>query len=855
MNKVKNIIVLIFAISILTVLMISCGKGKSVNNIVSPNNILEVKFNLENGQPSYSLTKNGLEIIGKSKLGFEILGKENIFNKYKLEKVEKNSFDETWETVWGENNSIKNNYNEMKISLQSTKNKENGLNIFFKVYDDGIGFRYEVFGKVGDSVIVIAENSEFNLVGKYTSWWIKNDYDSYEHTYHQTDLSDVKAVNTPITMKSKDKGFYVSLHEANLTNYAGMTLVKTEKGLKSVLVPWSDGTKVKSKYPLITPWRTIQISDNAGGLIESNLIINLNEPNKLEDTSWITTGKYVGIWWGMHINKNTWHAGPTHGATTERAKAYIDFSAKHDIAAVLIEGWNVGWESWLSGVNVQDYTEPYDDIDYAEVVKYGKSKNVEIIGHHETGGNVPMYVRQMEDAFDYYEKLGIPAIKTGYAGKMHPEGSYHHGQSNVKHYRDVVKMAADHKIMIDAHEPIKPTGIRRTYPNMMTREGAKGMEYNAWSDGNNPEHTVILPFTRFLGGPMDYTPGIFDLTFDRYKKGYRVYTTIAKQLSYFITLYSPWQMAADLIENYEGNPAFEFIDNVYTDWDETKILDGEIGDYIITARRNGNEWFVGASTDECSREFHIGLDFLKDDTKYVAHIFTDAMTTNWKTLPAEIEIRKYTVTNQDVIHTILSPSGGQAIHFTEYKAGNYPTIDEFNTTAKKRIELYKNISIFGQKETVDHLALGKKNILTSKPENDFGTADVLFDGVRGTIKVSNNWAGFKKNTEIIVDLNELQTITKISVGTMQKLNSWIFPAKSIEFLISEDGEKYHNIGIEKPILDRNMESIIIQDYFVKLDSDKARFVKIIANTFGEIPEWHNGKGTDAWMFIDEIIVK
>jgi len=691
--KLKNgIILFIFGLVIQNCMSIS-----TEHSATSPNNSLSVEVKMLESKLVYSIYKNEKLILDESSLGFEIKGMENVFSEYKLVNAKSLSFDETWEQVWGENKSIRNNYNELQLNLVSLEDKTYGLDLFFRIFNDGVGFRYVVNGNEGDSLFVVSENTEFNFVDQYKTWWIPNNYDSYELTYENTDLKDVQAVNTPIAMKSKNDNHHIAIHEANLTNYSGMTLEKSEKGLISVLVPWPDGIKVKATYPMITPWRTLQITDNAAGLMESNMILNLNEPNKLEDTSWITTGKYVGIWWGMHVNKNTWEQGPIHGATTENAKKYIDFAAKHDIIGLLIEGWNLGWEGWLNERNL-DYITPYDDMDYAEVSRYGKSKGVNVIGHHETAANVLNYENQLEDAFDYLHELGIPAVKTGYVGPINPKGQHHHGQYMVNHYRKVVEIGAEHKVMIVAHEPIKPTGIRRTYPNMMSREGGKGMEYNAWSQGNSPEHSVIIPFTRLLGGPMDYTPGIFDIRFD-YKPNFRVYTTLAKQLSMYVNLYAPWQMAADLVENYEGHPAFDFIDIVKTNFDESRILEAEIGDYLVTARKSGEEWFVGATTDELGRNFDINLDFLDNDKKYVAYIFCDAMNTDWKYSPTEIEIRKYIVTNKDIIKAVLSPSGGMAIQLAEYKAGNYPDIAEFNSTDAERIETFKKVTVFTDYES------------------------------------------------------------------------------------------------------------------------------------------------------------
>ncbi|MBN2280410.1 MAG: glycoside hydrolase family 97 protein [Candidatus Marinimicrobia bacterium] len=692
MNFKTITVLLVFGLLLQSCMNISC-----VHSASSPSKEITVKVKMVDAKPVYCILKNNRLIIGESGLGFEIKGMGKIFDQYKLISAQTSGFDENWTQIWGENKNIRNHYTELALSLKSKENKKYGLDIIFKVYDDGVGFRYIVTGKEGDSLFVESENSEFNFIDEYTTWWIPNNYDSYELAYENTALNDVKAVNTPITMKSQNDGHHIAIHEANLTNYAEMTLEKTEKGLISVLVPWPDGIKVKATYPMITPWRTIQITDNAAGLVESNLILNLNEPNKLDDTSWITTGKYVGIWWGMHVNKNTWEQGPIHGATTENAKKYIDFASKHDITGLLIEGWNLGWEGWTTERNL-NYTTPYDDIDYEEVARYGKSKGVNIIGHHETAANVLNYESQMEEAFQYLQKLGIPAVKTGYVGPINPEGQHHHGQYMVNHYRKVVEMGRKYKIMIVAHEPIKPTGLRRTYPHMMSREGAKGMEYNAWSSGNPPDHTVILPFTRLLGGPMDYTPGIFDLEF-KYKPNFRVYTTLAKQLSYYINLYSPWQMAADLIENYEGHPAFEFIDLVKTSFDESRVLAAEVGDYLIIARRNGKEWFLGVTTDEHTRNFDINLDFLDNHKKYVAHIFCDAINTNWKDRPTEIEIRKYVVNNQNQLKAVVSPSGGMAIHFREYKAGNYPNIAEFNSTDSERMEAFKKVPVYKDYES------------------------------------------------------------------------------------------------------------------------------------------------------------
>jgi hypothetical protein len=467
-----------------------------------------------------------------------------------------------------------------------------------------------------------------------------------------------------------DGEVYISIHEANLTNYSGMTLkVDTDNYiLTSELVGSADGSKVKISTPFVTPWRTIQIAEKATDLIESNLIINLNEPNKLTDTSWIKPMKYVGIWWEMHIGKSTWDmASGKHGATTENAKYYIDFASENGFDAVLIEGWNTGWEHWFGlddREGVFDFVTPYKDYDLFEIANYALENKIKIIMHHETGAAPRTYEQQMDTAFVLCQELGINAVKTGYVQKIIPKGEYHHGQWMVNHYRNVLEKAAEHEIMVNAHEPIKDTGIRRTYPNMITREGLRGQEFNAWSAGGNPpEHLTIVPFTRMLAGPIDFTPGIFDIKLNDYKPDNQVNTTLAHQLALYVIIYSPLQMAADLPENYVDQPAFKFIRDVGLNWEETHVLEGEIGNYIVIARkeRGTNNWFIGAITDEDSRQININLDFLDEDTAYSAEIYVDGKDAHWSENPKDINIYKKIINKDDVITLQLKEGGGAAV--------------------------------------------------------------------------------------------------------------------------------------------------------------------------------------------------
>ncbi len=699
MKKTHTIIYLFF---IILISILSCSKSNTIQTIKSPNGQISLTFSLINSSPTYQVNYNKQKIIASSKLGFKFKNIPPLEKNFQILNSSVTQVDTSWSPVWGFKKKIHNKYREMIITLKEKTELKRTMVIKFRVYNDGVALRY-VLPKQNDidKIYVTNENTEFNLTNNHTVWWYPADYESYEHLYQTTRLEKLDSTNTPLTMKT-DKGIYISIHEANLTDYAGMTLKKINKylyNLKTNLVPWPDGIKVKTTLPMKTPWRTIQICKKPGDLITSSLILNLNEPCKLKDTSWIKPMKYIGIWWGMHISKYSWYAGPKHGATTDNALQYIDFSSKNAIPGLLIEGWNKGWESWMTGKTIQNYTEPYPDFDLKKVVEYAKKKGVEIIGHHETGGNVPNYEQQLENAFAYYKNLGISYVKTGYAGKIFPEGMHHHGQWMVNHYRKVVEKAAEYHIMIDAHEPIKPTGISRTYPHMMTREGGRGMEYNAWSEGNPPEHTTILPFTRLLAGSMDYTPGIFDLYFNTYQKDRRVWTTMAKQLAYYVVLYSPLQMASDLIENYTNKPAFNFIQNIPVTWDDTKVITSEIGDYVVMARKFKNEWYLGAITDEYPRYFDIPLNFLEKDNKYVAEIYCDNIETGLFENPTKIEINTYRVNSTDTLKAALSTSGGIAVRFFPFaKIPKSPisNIYTFNQKTLIKTKRYKKLQIYSK---------------------------------------------------------------------------------------------------------------------------------------------------------------
>ncbi|HEY7750886.1 MAG TPA: glycoside hydrolase family 97 protein [Ignavibacteriaceae bacterium] len=685
-----------FLLLVTCFVFLSCGNKNSLSEITSPSGKIKLNFFLSNeDKASYIVSYLDKTVIDSSFFGFDFKDSQPFGTNLEIINSSTSSFDEIWETVWGEQRFIRNSYNELKIELQEKNNLRRECFIVFRVFDDGVGFKHEFPEQENmNDVTILDENTQFKLTGNHTCWWIPGDWDIYEHLYNETKFSDIdalskrghealaqsyipeNAVNAPVTLKSDD-GFYISILEVNLKNYSEMTLkVDKENFLfQSELVGNDSGIKVKTKTPFVTPWRLILIGDVAGDLISSRTILNLNEPNVIEDVSWIKPSKYVGIWWEMHIGKSTWnYKSGKHGATTENAKKYIDFASKNGIGAVLIEGWNTGWENWFGNHDregIFDFITPYPDYNLQEVVRYAKEKNVQIIMHHETSAAIQTYEKQLDTAFALCKSLGIHAVKTGYVGQILPDGEYHFGQWMVNHFEKVMKKAAEYHLMIDVHEGIKQTGLRRTYPNIVSAEGLRGQEFNAWSPdgGNPPEHLTIIPFTRMLAGPIDYTPGIFDIKFDKYKKENQVNTTLAHQLAIYVVIYSPLQMAADLPENYNGHPAYQFIRDVGVDWDTSVVINGEIADFVTIARkeRNTDKWFLGSITDENERSFDILLNFLDTGKEYEATVYSDADDSHWDKNPTAYLIENKIVFSTDTLILKLAAGGGTAISFIPCK--------------------------------------------------------------------------------------------------------------------------------------------------------------------------------------------
>lgn len=644
------------------------GCSNEGTTVKSPDGTIAVDFQRTDSSMTYAVSVDGRQLIAPSRLGFDAEGLTP--SSGATMTVTRSSIDSVWTQPWGENKEIREHYNEMAVTLADSALS---MTIRFRAFDDGIAFRYEWDAQGRDSIAVAEELTEFRFAQSATSWSIPADFDSYEKEYRTLPLDSVVNANTPFTFCTDSTKVFGSIHEAALYDFPEMTLLTdstAQRSFKAFLAPMPTGPKAVTPAKFATPWRTLQIGRQATDLINSSLILNLNEPCKIADLSWIKPQKYVGIWWGMHLGTQTWTMGPRHGATTENAIRYIDFAKANNLQGVLFEGWNEGWENW-GGNQHFDYVKAYADFDIDSIARYATSQGIELWAHNETGGNIPEYEAALDSAFAYYQSIGIHTVKTGYAGGF-KGGYYHHSQYGVRHYQRVVETAARYRLMVDAHEPIKETGIRRTWPNMMTREGARGMEWNAWSAGNSADYLCTLPFVRLLSGPMDYTPGIFDINYKRAKadKGRLewngpnaeccIKTTIARQIANWVIIYSPLQMASDQIENYEGQPGFQFFRDFDADCDWSSALSGEIGHYIVIARRAGDRYFLGAGTDSQARTLQVPLSFLKEGVTYVAAIYADDTAGND---PEKLVITRKEVTSADTLDVVMAATGGQAVTF------------------------------------------------------------------------------------------------------------------------------------------------------------------------------------------------
>ncbi|ASR42356.1 alpha-glucosidase [Xanthomonas citri pv. mangiferaeindicae] len=650
----------------------------SAARITSPDATIAVEVTTDNeGRASYHISRAGRPVIADSRLGMLFADAPKFERNLAIVDQRTRSHDEAWELPWGERRHMRDHHNELRVTFAETSGAKRRFDVVFRVFDDGVGFRYDFPDQPGLRRLAISEElTEFVVADAATAWWIPAfEWNREEYLYHRTPIEQVGDAQTPITLRTDD-GLHLSIHEAALVDYSGMNLTRVDgRKLKAALTPGIGEAKVEVAAPFATPWRTIQIADRAGGLVESGLILNLNAPNALGDVSWIRPMKYVGIWWEMHLDRKTWASGSKHGATTAHAKRHIDFAAANGLGGVLVEGWNVGWDGeWFGNGETFSFTRPYPDFDLDEVTRYAREKGVMLIGHHETSGNAAHYEQQLDDAFDLYARLGVHAVKTGYvadAGQAKVRDAqgrlryaWHEGQAMVRHHQRVIDAAAKRHIAVNPHEPVKDTGLRRTYPNLITREGARGMEFNAWGNpGNPPEHEATLVYTRLLAGPMDFTPGVFGMDT---KSGEPMASTLAKQLALYVVIYSPLQMAADLLEHYEARPeAFQFIRDVPVDWEDTRAVAGDVGEYAVIARRarGGDDWYLGAVTDDSARTIEVPLDFLAPGRRYTAQIYRDGDNAGWRDDPHDIVIESREIGAGDTLSVRLAPAGGQAVRF------------------------------------------------------------------------------------------------------------------------------------------------------------------------------------------------
>lgn len=688
----------------------------AAQTVSSPNGAISVSFSLaDGGRPTYEMTYKGRPVVKPSHLGLELakdkhatkgFAETSLMDGFTESHSEVSSFDETWKPVWGETATIRNHYNELLVSL-SQDHTGRQMNIRFRVYDDGMGLRYE-FPQQDSLVyfIVKEEHTQFAMTGDHTAWWLPGDYDTQEQETQESRLSEIRArfhdavnwsnssvanfsetgVQTSLQMKSQD-GLYINIHEAALVNYPAMHLNLDDKHMvfESWLTPDATGNKAYVQVPFNTPWRTVMVSDDARDMLSSNLILNLNEPCKIEDTSWIHSTKYCGVWWEMIVGKSSWnytddlpsvdiykvdwnHVRPNgrHAANTENVKRYIDFAAKNGLQEVLVEGWNIGWEDWANRWkwDVFDFVTPYPDFDIQYLNEYAHSKGVKLMMHHETSSSTINYERHLEDALNLMNRYGYDAVKTGYVGDIIPRGDFHFSQSMVNHYQYVVEQAAKHHVMVNGHEAVRPTGLCRTWPNLVGNESARGTEYEAFG-GSAPSHTVILPFTRLQGGPMDYTPGILETQLSTWSDNPSwVRTTLCGQLALYLTMYSPLQMAADLPESYEKyDDAFQFIRDVATDWDDSRYLEAEPARYITVARKakGTDRWFIGGKCNEDGHQSDLCLDFLDKGKKYVCTVYADAKDADYEKNPKAYTITRRTVKQGDRLRLKMAPGGGFAV--------------------------------------------------------------------------------------------------------------------------------------------------------------------------------------------------
>jgi alpha-glucosidase len=843
---------------------ISCQQKPTVKVLSSPDGKIKINIGIAEGKAFYNITADGNSIINKSVMGFDFKDLPSLGDSLEITNTTNLSRDESWKPVCGTSSEIRNHYNETSVSFTEIAGLKRSFTVVARAYNDGVAFRYEFPVQKHDSLFITAENTCFNFPDNDTAWWIPSDEFAYESLYRKTPLSQIHDANTPFTIQTKS-GYFISLHEAALLDYSEYWLKKNPKdsmSFSSSLWPEPDGVCARVKLPFKTPWRCLMIGRKPGDLLESHLIQNLNEASALNDVSWIKPSKFIGIWWGMQTGEYSWKAGPNHGATTARMMQYIDFAKQHHIGAVLAEGWNKGWETWNpSVVPMQDFCTAYPDFDLKKVVEYAKDNHIEFMSHHETGGNIPEYERQIDSAFALCQRLGIKMLKTGYAGSIIPKGFHHHGQFMVRHFQRVVALAAKYHIMLDVHESIKPTGLDRSWPNLMTQEAVRGNEWNGGYKATPAYHAAILPFTRQLAGPFDYTPGIFHINHTP-ELNKRLYSTLTYQLAMFVVFYSPLMMVSDKIENYENKAAFKFIEDVAVSWDESHVVDAVLGKYVSIVRRSGDQWFIGSLCDENAHKINIPLSFLNKDQQYIATIYGDAINTDWEKNPEAVEIADYVVCSKDTIYAALSKAGGHCVSIRPAASAdlkNKAALKLYNSKAEAKIQAFNKLKTYGD-ERISHLALNKPLTLLTAYSDRYPASgkNALTDGRRGLVNYSlGNWQGYEGvNMDACIDLGKMTGIHQISCGFLSNPDSWIFLPLQLDFYTSADGINFDHIGKLSNTMENAsaMNIIRIKNFTLDFAPLNVRYVRVKTTTIIHCPAWHYGKGGKAWLFCDEIVV-
>ncbi|MFM7054112.1 MAG: glycoside hydrolase family 97 protein, partial [Bacteroidota bacterium] len=775
--------------------------------VVSPDGYNKIEVSNVDKAIGYTVTtKDGSIVQSSAPMGFSFANAPDFRENLNMELLTRNTVDEYWTSPAGSSGKIRNHYNEATIEIRETRipNQEEPkavarkVQLIVRAYDDGVAFRFifpENFSN--DSIFITQEHTSFAFASSDSCYWAPYDDFAYESLYRWDAVASAKASSTPFTVK-KQNGSWVSIHEAELVDYSEMYLKPIDSKAGSFdlnLHPWPDGIACRAKGEYQTPWRCVLIEKDAAGLITSNLVQNLNEPSAITDMSWIKPIRFVGIWWGMHLGKYAWSEGPKHGATTARAKQYIDFSAANGIEGVLVEGWNKGWETWASDKTPkQDFLNPTNDFNLVEVTNYAKAKGIQLIGHHETGGNIPEYEQQMEEAFSLYSKLGVRYVKTGYAGSIIPKGMPHHGQYMVRHFQKVVELAAKYQICLDVHESIKPTGLDRTWPNLLTQEAVKGNEWNATYKASLPSHAVTIPFTRGLAGPFDFTPGIFIVNHspDEHK---RIQSLITHQLAQCVVFNSPMLMFADMVENYDRHPLLPTLKHIHAQWDTTIALAALPGKHLAVARKDGDNWVVAALTGNGSASFQVSLSFLNDGINYKATLIHDVPTSNMDSVKQIYGSTIFRVSKNDSIPINMLPGGGffmtlEPVNDATASASSDLEKNRYKTNAPKFNRIFAARPMIGENR-ISHMAVGK-GVKRYTPFNEQYPASgptALNDGLRGSIDYSDGfWQGYYgTGLDITIDLGIPDTLSKVAIGFLEAPSSWIFMPDEVELAYSRDG--------------------------------------------------------------------